>query len=101
MLAVAGYRTQLNQCNVRVTPKENSSIKLLRLAGNDGSLSPEGGIVQLRLRANDHLALPGKVEVSHAGSKEDLADKLARGVEDVNSVSAAGVDVALGIAVNS
>jgi hypothetical protein len=63
--------------------------------------SGQGDVEQLGLSCDDHATLASKLEVGRSGTCVDLADELARGVPDVDTVTAARVDAALGVGVDT
>lgn len=66
--------------------------------------SPRGrqrGIVQLRLGTDEQAAAAGKLEVGGACAQEDLAQQRAGRAPDVHAVATAGVDVAVGVDVDT
>jgi hypothetical protein len=58
-------------------------------------------IVQLRLRSDDHPALAREAEVGGEPAEVDLAQQRAGLVPHVHAVAHAGVDVAVGVTVDS
>lgn len=61
----------------------------------------QGDVEQLGLTGDDHAALASELEVGGGGAGVDLANQLARLVEDVHAVTAASVDAASGIGVDT
>lgn len=66
-----------------------------------GPGSTQGNIEQLGLSRDDHPSLTSKLEVRSNSSGIDLADELARGVPDVDTIAATGINTALGIGMNT
>ena len=63
--------------------------------------STESNVEKLGLTSNNHAALSSKLEVSSSSSGVNLADKLARGVPDVDTVTATSIDTTLGVSVDT
>lgn len=77
-------------------PTTRSEVLLEKL-----TLCRDRGVVQVRLAHDGEAAIAGKLEVGGGAAGVDLANELARGVPDLDAVAAAGVDVALGVDVNT
>lgn len=65
------------------------------------TLRRDRGVVQVRLAHDGEAAIAGKLEVGGGAARVDLSNQLARRVPDLDAVAAAGVDVALGVDVNT
>lgn len=61
----------------------------------------ERGVEQLGLGADDHPAVARKLKVRAGSAQVDLAEELAGGVPDLDTVAAARVDVAVGVGVHT
>lgn len=68
---------------------------------NRSTGSSNGGVEELGLTSDDHAAVTSELEVSGGGTGVDLANELARGVVDPDSIASAGVDTALGVGVHT
>lgn len=73
---------------------------LLHLCLYSGSHGAHRGVPELRLAHDDH-PLAGKGEVCGPATNVDLANKLTRRVPNVDAIAASGVDVTLGVTVNT
>lgn len=75
----------------------HSSVLILRIR----ALRRQRSKIQLCLGRNDHAALAHEAEVRDGGAHEDLAQQLAGRVENVHAIAAAGVHIALRVAVHA
>lgn len=63
--------------------------------------SSKGDVEQLSLTSNDHASLASKLEVGSNSARVDLTDQLARGVPDMDTITAARVDTASRVSVDT
>lgn len=63
--------------------------------------SSESDVEKLSLASNNHTSLTSKLEVGSCGSGVDLADELAGGVPDVDTITATSIDATLGVSVDT
>jgi hypothetical protein len=85
-------------------PQNTVSIQAtiqLKVALEELTLRRDCGVVQVRLAHDGEAAVACKLEVGGGTTRVDLANELARGVPDLDAVAAAGVDVALGVDVDT
>lgn len=84
------------------TYSSSHSCRITKAKLRQGSArSRESSVEQFRSAHDDHAAIAGKLEVRGNDAGVDLSNELARRVPDVHSVAAAGVNVSLGVAVNT
>lgn len=74
---------------------------LNRLVVELGTLSSQSDIKQLGLSSDNHPSLSSKLEVGSNSSGVDLANELASGVPDVDTITAASVHTALGVSMDT
>ena len=58
-------------------------------------------VIKIRLAQHHHTAPTRKLEIGRRGADIDLPNELSRRVEDVDSITTAGVDVAVRITMDS
>jgi len=58
-------------------------------------------VVKVCLSADDHSTLSSEVEIRRSGSDVDLPDELTRWIPNLNTITAASIDVAPGVAVDT
>lgn len=74
---------------------------LNRLVVELRTLSSQSDIKQLGLSSDNHPSLSGELEVGSNSSGVDLANELARGVPDMDTITAASIHTALGISMDT
>jgi len=79
------------------TPASRPSQVLL----DEGALGSHRGVVEVGLAGDDDAASADELEVGRRPARVDLADQLARRVEDLHAVAHAGVEVTLGVGVET
>ena len=71
------------------------------MALDELALGRHGGVVQVGLAHDGEAAVARKLEVGSGAAGVDLADELAGGVPDLNAITAAAIDVALAVDVDT